>query len=139
MNNEVDRLTANPYLGTLAFISVAMVALILFLAVFEAVTRYSVWNEIKRGNLSVAMATGGKIFGICNIFRFAILKNDTILKALGWASFGFVLLIAAYFIFEFLTPNLNIDEEIGKDNKAIGFIAMVLSASLSYIIGASVT
>jgi putative membrane protein len=139
MNNEVDRMLANPYLETLAFISVAIVALIVFLAVFEAVTRYSVWNEIKRGNFSVAMATGGKIFGICNIIRFAMQKNDTILKSLGWATYGFVLLLAVYFIFEFLTPNLNIDDEIGKDNKAVGFIAMVLSISLSFIIGASVT
>lgn len=138
MNHEVDRLLANPYLETLAFISVAMVALILFLAVFEVVTRYSVWNEIKRGNMSVAMATSGKIFGICNIFRFAIHQKDTLLISLGWATFGYVILLAAYFIFEFLTPHFNIDEEIGKDNKAIGLISMVLSISLSYIIGASV-
>lgn len=138
MNSEVDRLIANPYLETLAFVSVALVALIVYLAVFEAVTRYSVWKEISKGNLSVAMATSGKIFGICNIFRIAISNNDTILKALGWASYGFVILLAAYFIFEFLTPNLNIDEQIGKDNKAIGFISMVLSISLSFIIGASV-
>ena len=138
MNHEVDRLLANPYLETLAFISVALVALILFLAIFEAVTRYSVWNEIKRGNMAVAMATSGKIFGICNIFRFAIQQEDTLLISLGWATFGYVILLAAYFIFEFLTPNFNIDEEIGKDNKAIGLISMVLSISLSYIIGASV-
>jgi putative membrane protein len=138
MNHEVDRLLANPYLETLAFISVALVALLLFLAVFEAVTRYSVWNEIKRGNMAVAMATSGKIFGICNIFRFAIQQKDTLLTSLGWATFGYVILLAAYFIFEFLTPNFNIDEEIGKDNKAIGLISMVLSVSLSYIIGASV-
>lgn len=138
MNSEVDRLIANPYLETLAFVSIALVSLVVFLAIFEAVTRYSVWQEIKKGNLSVAMATSGKIFGICNIFRIAIFNNDTILKALGWASYGFLLLLGAYFVFEFLTPNLKIDEEIGKDNKAIGFISMVLSISLSFIIGASV-
>lgn len=139
MNNEVDRLIANPYLETLAFFSVAVVALILFLAIFEAVTKYSVWSEIKGGNLSVAMATGGKVFGICNIFRFAIQANDTIFQALVWGSFGFVLLLAGYFIFEFLTPYYHIDDELQKDNKAIGFISMVLSVSLSYVIGAGVT
>jgi putative membrane protein len=138
VNDEVDRLIANPYLETLAFFSVAVVALILFLAVFEAVTKYSVWNEIKRGNLSVAMATGGKVFGICNIFRFAIQANDTIFQVLVWASFGFVLLLAAYFIFEFLTPYYQIDEELQKDNKAVGFISMMISISLSYVIGAGV-
>lgn len=139
MNKEVDQLMANPYLETLAFFSVAVVALIVFLAVFEFVTKYNDWVEIKRGNLSVAMATGGKIFGICNIFRFAILNNDTVLESIVWSSYGFVLLLAAYFIFEFLTPYFKIDEEIKKDNKAVGFLSLVISVSISYVIGASVT
>lgn len=139
MIEEVDVLLSNPYVETLAFFSVAILALIVFLAIFEFVTRYNDWAEIKKGNLSVAMATGGKIFGICNIFRFAILNNDTIFHSLLWASFGFVLLLAAYFIFEFLTPVFKIDAEIQKDNKAVGFLSMVLSVSLSYVIGASVT
>lgn len=139
MVEEVDVLMANPYLETLAFFSVAILALVVFLAIFEFVTRYNDWAEIKKGNISVAMALGGKIFGICNIFRFAILNNDTILHSLIWASFGFVLLLVTYFIFEFLTPVFKIDEEIEKDNKAVGLLSMVLSVGLSYVIGASVT
>lgn len=139
MNTEVDQLMANPYLETLAFFSVAVVALIVFLSIFEFVTKYNDWAEIKKGNVSVAMATGGKIFGICNIFRFAILNNDTFLESVVWASYGFVLLLAAYFIFEFLTPYFKIDEEIANDNKAVGFISLVISVSISYVIGASVT
>ncbi|MFC6453835.1 DUF350 domain-containing protein [Paenibacillus vulneris] len=129
----------NPYIETLAFFSVAVVALIVFLAIFELVTRYKDWEEIKNGNLSVAMATGGKIFGICNLFRFAILNNDSVLHSLIWAGYGFILLLVAYFIFEFLTPYFKIDEQIQKDNKAVGFLSMVISISMSYVIGASVT
>lgn len=129
----------NPYLETLAFFSVAIVALIVFLSIFEFVTKYNDWEEIKKGNVSVAMAIGGKIFGICNIFRFAILNNDSLLESLIWSCFGFVLLLTAYFIFEFLTPYFKIDEEIAKDNKAVGFVSLVISVSISYVIGASVT
>ncbi|WP_127584105.1 DUF350 domain-containing protein [Paenibacillus koleovorans] len=139
MVEEVDVLMSNPYLETLAFFSVAILALILFLAIFEFVTKYNDWAEIKKGNVSVAMALGGKIFGICNIFRFAILNNDTILHSLIWASFGFVLLLVAYFIFEFLTPVFKIDQELERDNRAVGFLSLVLSVALSYVIGASVT
>ncbi len=129
----------NPYVETLAFFSVAVLALVVFLAVFELVTKYKDWEEIKNGNVAVAMATGGKIFGICNLFRFAILNNDSVLHSLIWAGYGFVLLLAAYFIFEFLTPYFKIDEQIQKDNRAVGFLSMILSISLSYVIGASVT
>lgn len=139
MNEEVDVLLNNPYIETLAFFSVAVVALIVFLAIFELVTKYKDWEEIKNGNLSVAMATGGKIFGICNLFRFAILNNDSVLHSLIWAGYGYILLLAAYFIFEFLTPYFKIDEQIQKDNKAVGFLSMIISISMSYVIGASVT
>jgi putative membrane protein len=139
VNEEVDVMLSNPYLETLAFFSVTILALVVFLAVFEFVTRYDDWKEIRNGNVAVAMATGGKIFGICNIFRFAILNNDSILDSLIWASFGFVLLLVAYFIFEFLTPTIKIDAEIQKDNRAVGLLSMIISIAISYVVGASVT
>jgi len=139
LNEEVDLFMSNPFVETLAFFSVAVLALVVFLAIFELVTKYKDWDEIKKGNVAVAMATGGKIFGICNIFRFAILNNDSLLISLTWAAYGFVLLLIAYFIFEFLTPYFKIDEQIQQDNRAVGLLSMILSVSLSYVIGASVT
>jgi putative membrane protein len=134
----VDSVMSNAFSAVLAYFSVGILALIVFLAIFEWVTKYDGWKEIRKGNLSVAMATGGKIFGICNIFRFSIEANDTIYLSLMWAAVGFLLLLAGYFLFEFLTPVLRVDEEIERDNRAVGFLAMILSVSLSYIIGAAV-
>ncbi|MGN7383083.1 DUF350 domain-containing protein [Paenibacillus sp. SAFN-117] len=139
MNKEVDRLLANPYLETLAFYSVTILALVVFLALWNLVTKYNVWEEVKKGNLAVALATGGKIFGICNIFRFSMLNNDTLFETIIWSCYGFVLLLAAYFIFELLTPRFKIDEQVKQDNRAIGFISFVISVSISYVVGASVT
>ncbi|WP_373229223.1 DUF350 domain-containing protein [Cohnella sp.] len=129
---------SHPFAAVLAYFSVGILALIVFLSCFEWVTKYDGWNEIRKGNMSVAMATSGKIFGICNIFRFSIEANETIYQSLVWAAVGFVLLLIAYFLFEFLTPVFRIDEEIAKDNKAVGLLAMILPVSLSYIIGAAV-
>jgi putative membrane protein len=129
---------SHPFPAALAYFSVGILALIVFLSCFEWVTKYDGWSEIRKGNLSAAMATGGKIFGICNIFRFSIEANDTIYQSLLWAAVGFVLLLVAYFLFEFLTPVFRIDDEIERDNRAVGFLALVLSVSLSYIIGAAV-
>lgn len=139
MNEEVDWMLANPYLETLAYFSVAAVALIVFMVIFNYITRYNDWEEIKNGNIAVAMATGGKIFGICNIFRFAILNNDTMVESAIWSAYGFVLLLVAYFVFELLTPYFKIDEQIKNNNKAVGLISFIISVSVSYVIGASVT
>ncbi|WP_112181558.1 MULTISPECIES: DUF350 domain-containing protein [Paraliobacillus] len=128
----------NIYVETAARYSVVILCIILFLVVFELVTSYKNWDEIKKGNLAVAMATGGKIFGISNVFRFSIEHNDSILESVGWGAFGFLLLLIGYFIFEFITPTYKIDTEIANDNRAVGFISMVISIGLSFIIGASI-
>ena len=129
----------NEFVQTAGNYSVVILCLVLFLAVFELVTKYRNWEEIKKGNVAVAMATGGKIFGIANIFRHSISHNDTIITTIGWGVFGFFLLLIGYFIYEFLTPKFKIDEEIENDNRAVGFISLVISVGLSYVIGAGIS
>ncbi|MED4473851.1 DUF350 domain-containing protein [Oceanobacillus caeni] len=123
---------------TAARYSVVVLCTMIFLAIFELVTSYKNWQEIKNGNFAVAMATGGKLFGIATIFRYSIEHNDTILQSIGWGAFGFLLLLLGYFIFEFLTPTIKVDEEIGKGNHAVGFISMMISIGLSFVIGANI-
>jgi putative membrane protein len=129
----------NVYIQSAANYSVVILCVIVFLAIFELVTKYKNWEEIQKGNIAVAMATGGKIFGIANIFRSSIEQNDSLVTMISWGVFGFVLLLAGYFIFEFLTPKFNIDQEIKNDNRAVGFIAMILSIGLSFVIGAGIS
>lgn len=133
----MQHLLSNPYFATTAYFAVTGLAMLFFLTIFELVTKYRVWEEVKKGNLAVAMATGGKIFGIANIFRFSIEQHDKIGQALIWGALGFVLLLASYFIFEFLTPSINVDEEIARDNRAVGLISMMISIGFSYVVGAS--
>lgn len=118
--------------------SVTILCLILFLFIFEMVTKYDNWQGIKDGNVAIAMATGGKVFGIANVFRHSIAHHDTLFVMIGWGLYGFLLLMISYFIFEFLTPKFNVDEEIAKDNRAVGLISMIISIGLSYVIGASI-
>ncbi|MBW8351209.1 DUF350 domain-containing protein [Bacillus sp. IITD106] len=135
----MDSFWENAFIQTAGYYSVTVLCIILFLFIFEVVTKYNNWEEIKKGNISVAMATGGKIFGIANVFRHSILNHDTLFVMIGWGVFGFFLLLTGYFIFEFLTPKFRIDEEIEKDNRAVGFISLVISVGLSYVIGAGIS
>ena len=129
----------HPLVESAGYFSVVVLCLILAMVLFEIVTKYKNWEEIQKGNVAVAMATGGKIFGVANIFRYSIEKHSTLPEMLGWGLYGFMLLIAAYFLFEFLTPKFNIDKEIEKDNRSVGFISLVISVGLSYVIGASIS
>lgn len=135
----MEELMQNSYVIVVAHVSVAMLAIISFLAIFELVTKYKNWQEIKKGNVAVALATGGKVLGIANIFRFSILHHDTLFQMIIWGIFGFTLLLFAYFVFEFLTPTFKVDEEIEKDNRAVGLLAAFISIGLSFVIGASIS
>lgn len=128
----------NIIVETVARYSVAVLFTVVFLAIFELVTTYKNWEEIKNGNLAVAMATGGKLFGIMNIFRFSFQHNDTLLQSIGWSTLGFILLLTGYLIFEFLTPTMKIDGEIGDGNRAVGLMSMMISIGLSYVVGANI-
>ena len=135
----MDQFWENEYIQIAANYSVVILCLVVFLAIFEMVTKYKNWEEIKKGNVAVAMATGGKIFGVANIFRCTIEQNNSLLSMIGWGIYGFLLLVVGYFIFEFLTPKFKIDEEIQNDNRAVGLISMVISIGLSIVIGAGIT
>lgn len=128
----------NIFVETAARYSVVILCIIVFLSLFELVTSYRNWQQIKQGNVAVAMATGGKVFGISTIFRYSIEHNDTLIQSICWGVFGFFLLLVGYFIFEFLTPTIKVDEEIGKGNKAVGLISMMISIGLAFVIGASI-
>ncbi|MEH7084441.1 DUF350 domain-containing protein [Neobacillus drentensis] len=135
----MDQFWENEYIQIAANYSVVILCLVVFLAIFEMVTKYKNWEEIKKGNVAVAMATGGKILGVANIFRCTIEQNNSLLSMIGWGIYGFLLLIIGYFIFEFLTPKFKIDEEIQNDNRAVGLISLVISIGLSIVIGAGIT
>ena len=128
----------NSFVQSAGYFSVVVLCLVVSMVLFEIVTKYKNWQEIKKGNVAVALATGGKIVGICNIFRYSIEKHATFMEMLAWGTFGFVLLIFAYLLFEFLSPKFNVDEEIEKDNRSVGFISFAISLGLSFVIGASI-
>ncbi|ADP33340.1 DUF350 domain-containing protein [Bacillus atrophaeus] len=121
-----------------AYYSVAVLCLVLFLSIFELVTTYKNWEEIQKGNLAVAMATGGKILGIANVFQHSIAQHNSLLQMIGWGVYGFIMLLVSYFIFEFLTPRFKIDKEIENDNRAVGFISFVISVGLSFVVAAGI-
>lgn len=130
---------SNPLVESAGYFSVVILCLLVSMVIFEIVTKYKNWEEIRKGNVAVALATGGKIFGVCNIFRYSIEQHNTLFEMIGWGLFGFTLLIIAYLLFEFLTPTFNVDQEIEKDNRSIGFISLVISVGLSFVIGASIS
>ncbi|MCX7746754.1 MAG: DUF350 domain-containing protein [Clostridia bacterium] len=126
-------------LGAGKYFIVTSVIVLAAVFIFDLLVKYKVWAEINKGNLAVALSTGGKILGISNIMYHAINTNENLLNTVIWGGIGTAALLIVYFAFELLTPNLNVSDEIGKGNKAVGFISFVFSVAFSFIIGASIS
>lgn len=122
----------------LYFIATTVVVLLAIL-IFDLCTKYKIWAEINNGNVAVGYATGGIALGVANIMKSAIIANDKLVDTIIWGGIGTFALIIVYLAFEVLTPKLNVTEEIGKGNKAVGFISLVFSVAFSLIIGASIS
>ncbi|MNI34023.1 hypothetical protein D3C73_879990 [compost metagenome] len=138
MKVSLDLFLEQP-IGLMAgYFSVAVLELIVFLSCFELVTKYRCWDEIKKGNLAVSLATGGKIFGLCNVIRYTV-SESSIYDFMLLSFIGAILLFGAYILFEFLTPVFQIDKEIADGNVAVGFISLAVSVSVSFVIGACIT
>jgi putative membrane protein len=122
----------------LYFIIVSAVVLIAIF-IFDLVTKYKIWVEITNGNMAVAFSTGGIVLGVAYVMSCAISSNDKLTDTLMWGGIGTAALLIVYLAFEFLTPKLNVSEEIAKGNKAVGILSLVFSLAFSFIIGASIS
>lgn len=125
MKVSLDLFLEQPFGLMVGYFSVAVLELIVFLSCFELLTKYRCWHEIKQGNMAVSLATGGKIFGLCNVIRYAA-SESSIYDFMLLSVFGAILLFGAYILFEFLTPVFRIDKEIAGGNVAVGFISLAV-------------
>ena len=129
----------NVYLNAGIYFLMTSVIILIAIFLFDLITKYKVWDEIAKGNVSVALATGGIVVGIANILKCAILTNENLIDTIIWGGIGSVVLLLVYLAFELLTPKLNVTEEIGKGNVAVGILSFVFSLAFSLIIGSSIS
>lgn len=120
------------FLVTTAIVLIAIV-------LFDLITKYKIWPEITKGNKAVAFSTGGIVAGVALIMYSAISANDTLLQTVIWGGAGTILLLLVYLGFELLTPRLNVSQEIGNGNEAVGLISFVFSIAFSLVISASIS
>lgn len=129
-----------PFLLTLMYFGIAIVIVIIGLLIFESLTRkYKDWDEILNGNKAVALSITGKIIGICIILAFAVYHSAQLLDTLIWGLFGVVLQMIAYLIFEAVTRNFSVEEQLKKGNVSVGMISLAVSIGIALVIGASIT
>ncbi|GAQ19424.1 membrane protein [Oceanobacillus picturae] len=129
-----------PFIDTLIYFAISVVIVLIGLIIFENMTRkYKDMEEVKNGNQAVALSIAGKIIGICIVLAFAIYHSIQIQETIIWGLFGVVLQMIAYGVFDLLTRKFSVEEQLLKNNLAVGIISMAVSIGLALVIGASIT
>ncbi|WP_019914774.1 DUF350 domain-containing protein [Paenibacillus sp. HW567] len=93
---------------------------VLGMFVFTLMTPFKDMEELKKGNVAVALALGGKFLATAIILGVAAYTNTSIWFMMLWFAVGYVCLIAAYWIFELFTPGFRISDHLKQGNTAVG-------------------
>ncbi len=129
-----------PFILTFVYFVVSIVIVLIGLFLFENLTRkYKDMEEVKNGNIAVSLSIIGKVIGICIILSFAVYNSDVIWETIIWGVFGVILQMIAYFLFDLFTKNFSVEEQLAKNNIAVGLMSMGVSIGLAMVIGASIT
>ncbi|MFD1038131.1 DUF350 domain-containing protein [Virgibacillus byunsanensis] len=129
-----------PFIATFVYFAISVVIVLIGLVIFEQITRkYKDMDEVLKGNQAVALSIAGKIIGICIVLAFAIYHSNEVYETLIWGVYGMILQMLAYVLFELFTRKFSVQEQLLKNNIAVGTISMGVSIGLAFVIGASIT
>lgn len=129
-----------PFVATFIYFVISVVIVLIGLFIFEVMTqKYKDLEAVKDGNVAVAMSVSGKVIGICIILAFAIYSSTEYYQTIIWGIYGVVLQMIAYLLFDLFTRRFSVEDQLLKNNIAVGIFSMGVSIGLGFVIGASIT
>ncbi|QHW31059.1 DUF350 domain-containing protein [Paenibacillus rhizovicinus] len=120
----------NLVVSVVSFIGLQLLGML----IFSWMTPFRDMDELRKGNVAVGLALGGKFLATAVILGVAAYTNTSIWYVMMWFAVGYVCLIAAYWIFELVTPNLNVAEHLQKGNVAIGTLLFCVFLGTSFAV-----
>ncbi|MBW5446252.1 DUF350 domain-containing protein [Cohnella sp. CFH 77786] len=102
--------------------------------IFSWMTPFNDLNELKKGNTAVGLAMGGKFLGTAIILGVSAYTNTSIWFMMLWFAVGYLILVAAYWIFELVTPGLKISEHLQNRNTAVGALLCFVFVGTSFAV-----
>ncbi|WP_438444731.1 DUF350 domain-containing protein [Gorillibacterium sp. sgz5001074] len=102
--------------------------------VFSWMTPFDDMEELKKGNVAVGLAMGGKFVSTAIILGISAFTNSSIWHMGLWFLIGYVCLLAAYWIFEWATPNLTLHDQLQKGNAAVGTLLASVYVGMGFAV-----
>lgn len=107
-------------------IGVSLVAIIVLqiigMLIFFLKTPFNDMDELKKGNVAVGLALGGKFIATGIILGISAYTNTSIWFMAIWFLIGQVCMVIVYWVFGLVTPKFKVSEELEKGNVAVGLL-----------------
>ena len=125
----------NLYMNFLAYLSVAMLLLIVGMILFTISTpKINEFKLIAEKNVSAAMLLGGKVVGLALVLGAAAEYSISIIDMAIWGAIGIVAQIVVFTIAELITVRFSIQKAIEQDNRAVGMMLLSLSIAVGWVV-----
>ncbi|AJY73862.1 DUF350 domain-containing protein [Paenibacillus beijingensis] len=113
---------------------VIIILQLLGMVVFSLMTPFNDLDELKKGNTAVGLAIGGKFLATAIVLGVAAYTNNSIWHMMLWFAVGYVCLVAAYWVFEWVTPGLKLSEHLQAGNVAVGILLCFVFIGTSFAV-----
>ncbi|MCM3293068.1 DUF350 domain-containing protein [Paenibacillus sp. MER 180] len=102
--------------------------------VFSVLTPFNDFEELKKGNVAVGLAMGGKFMGTAIVLGVSAFTNSSIIHMALWFGVGYICLIATYLLFDLVTPKMSVAEQLQNRNTAVGVLLCFLYIGMGFAI-----
>ena len=114
----------------LVYFGIAIVATVLFVAIYVTVTPHREFRLIRQGNTAAAISLGGAILGYTIPLAKAVSQSESMGDMLLWSGVALVAQLVAYGATRLILPTLSSDVNDGKVASGIFLAAMSVSVGL---------
>jgi putative membrane protein len=114
----------------LVYFAIAIVAVVVFVAIYVTVTPHHEFRLIRLGNTAAAVSLGGALLGYTIPLAKAISQSERISDMLLWSAVALVAQLAAYGITRLVLPQLSSHVDEGKTASGIFLAAIAVAIGL---------
>ena len=114
----------------LLYFAVAMAAIVLFVAIYTAITPYWEIRLIRQGNTAAAISLGGAILGYTCPLAQAVAQSGSLADMLLWSGVALVAQLVAYGATRLVLPRLSAHVNEGKIAPAMFLAALSVAIGI---------
>jgi putative membrane protein len=114
----------------LSYFGIAIVATVLFVAIYVTVTPHREFRLIREGNSAAAISLGGALLGYTIPLAKAVSQSEGVSDMLLWSGVALVAQLVAYGAPRLILPALSSDVHEGKVASGIFLAAMAVSVGM---------